>query len=95
MQPSSRDVLRGFLAQAGTSLAVALASWLLLLCGLTCSWGVGAFVGLLQIVWLFPWLERRPGPEGRSFRAGVWIGAALTLLLNGACYVGVIASLPY
>lgn len=45
-----------------------------------------AVFGVLQIVWVWPlaaYYRRRARPEAAQ---GVWIGAALTLLLSGACW---------
>ncbi|MFO1010501.1 MAG: hypothetical protein U1F29_10605 [Planctomycetota bacterium] len=84
MERTTRDVLRGFALPASTNLA----------CFVVClsfalfrrsDFGVVTYpIALLQGIWFFLHPERHAGPNHTSFRAGQWIAAVVTLLLQGA-----------
>lgn len=93
MDTSTRSLVLGLLALLGVDVAAAIALGVLSSLGVEVA-VVGLFaIGLVQLLWAVPgaiWAYKS-GRKGLGH--GILIGAALVLLVNGGCFVIVIASL--
>lgn len=87
MNPTSKEVLRGFAALAGVNVAFALLAFVLARADVP-PFQLALFaIGLVQFLWAGPWQRWAFDRGRRPFGIGLVIAASVTFLLNGTCFV--------